>query len=286
MRLVTLVENVVYNAQLSAEHGFSLLIEYGGHRILFDTGQGDRFLKNAEVLGIDISLVDALVLSHGHYDHAGGLETFCRANKNARIYIKDGFFEPKFNKDRKFIGIHYSESLFSDRLITVKSQTEIFPGLYIMTDIPITNAWDTHFEDLYVQNEHGLELDRFSDEQFLVLKENGAISVVTGCAHRGISNIVRAAKSAFDLPIHLVLGGFHLSKSPDDMVDKLIRELSTFDIENLGCCHCTGVEKYARIKSFFGDRAFYNCTGTDYRSTDYASPGYAGADYKGPGSLR
>jgi len=281
MRLVTLVENVVYNTQLSAEHGLSLYIEYGGHRILFDTGQGNRFLKNAGVLGIDISLVDALVLSHGHYDHAGGLETFCSANKNAKIYIKDGFFEPKFNKDRKFIGIHYSESLFPDRLITVKSQTEIFPGLYIMTDIPIANAWDTHFEDLYVQGEHGLELDQFSDEQFLVLKENGTISIITGCAHRGISNIVRAAKSAFDLSVRLVLGGFHLSKSSDDMADRLNQELSTFDIEKLGCCHCTGVEKYARMKSFFGERAFYNYTGTDYKSTDYA-----GADYKGPASLR
>lgn len=281
MRLVTLVENVVYNTQLSAEHGLSLYIEYGGHRILFDTGQGDRFLKNAEVLGIDISLVDALVLSHGHYDHAGGLETFCRANKNARIYIKAGFFEPKFNKDRKFIGIHYNESLFAGRLITVKSRTEIFPGLYIMTDIPITNAWDTHFEDLYVQGEHGFVLDQFNDEQFLVLKENGAISVITGCAHRGISNIVRAAKSAFDLPVRLVLGGFHLSKSSDDMADRLIQELSTFDIEKLGCCHCTGVEKYARIKSFFGERAFYNCTGTDYAGTDYK-----GAEYKSAAPLQ
>jgi 7,8-dihydropterin-6-yl-methyl-4-(beta-D-ribofuranosyl)aminobenzene 5'-phosphate synthase len=150
-----------------------------------------------------------------------------------------------------------------------------------MTDIPIANAWDTHFEDLYVQGEHGLELDQFSDEQFLVLKENGTISIITGCAHRGISNIVRAAKSAFDLSVRLVLGGFHLSKSSDDMADRLNQELSTFDIEKLGCCHCTGVEKYARMKSFFGERAFYNYTGTDYKSTDYA-----GADYKGPASLR
>jgi 7,8-dihydropterin-6-yl-methyl-4-(beta-D-ribofuranosyl)aminobenzene 5'-phosphate synthase len=133
-----------------------------------------------------------------------------------------------------------------------------------MTDIPITNAWDTHFEELYVQGERGFVPDQFNDELFLVLKENGAISVITGCAHRGVSNIVRAAKSAFELPVRLVLGGFHLNKSSDDLADRLIQELGAFDIQKIGCCHCTGVEKYARIKSFFGKRAFYNCTGTDY----------------------
>lgn len=271
MRIVTLVENVVYGRGLSAEHGLSLYIEHEGHRILFDSGQSDRFLKNAQRLGIDIAGVDALVVSHGHYDHAGGIEAFCAANKNASIYIKEGFFEPKYNKDKKFIGIPYSADLFEGRLQIMSRAREIFRGVHLVTDIPLTNAWDTHFDNLFVMRNGSLELDQFSDEQFLVIEEEGGVSVISGCSHRGITNIVRAAAVfAGELQPHseetefrLVLGGFHLNNADVELADRVIRALDEFPIERLGCCHCTGVEHYARIKSVFGQRAFYAWTGMD-----------------------
>jgi len=277
MRIVTLVENVVYARGLGAEHGLSLYIEHEGHRILFDTGQSDRFLKNAQRLGIDIAEVDALVVSHGHYDHAGGIEAFCAANKDAAIFIKEGFFEPKYNKDKKFIGIPYNADLFEGRLQIMSRAREIFRGVHLVTDIPLANAWDTHFDNLFVMRNGSLELDQFSDEQFLVIEEEGAeeegaVSVISGCSHRGITNIVGAA-AAFAGELHhhsseetkfrLVLGGFHLNNADVELADRVIRALNEFPIERLGCCHCTGVEHYARIKSVFGQRAFYAWTGMD-----------------------
>ncbi|MEN6297553.1 MAG: MBL fold metallo-hydrolase [Rectinema sp.] len=283
MKIIMLVENVVYAGGLSAEHGLSLFIEHGGHRFLFDTGQGDRFLKNAQALGVDIEKVEALIVSHGHYDHAGGLKAFCRANTSAKIFIKEGFFESKYNKDKKFIGIPYDKELFEDRLQRVSHPKEIFPGVHLMTGIPLANVWDTHFDNLFVMRNGGLEPDRFADEQFLVIKEEDAISVISGCSHRGITNIVRAAAEAFadrparhsagplaqgDSPgqgpkFRLVLGGFHLNNADGELADRVIHTLDEFHIERLGCCHCTGIENYARIKSVFGQRAFYSWTGTE-----------------------
>lgn len=300
MKIVTLVENVVYKSGLSAEHGLSLYIEHGGHRILFDTGQSDRFLRNAEALGIDIASVEALVISHGHYDHAGGLEAFCRANSSAKIYVKEGFFDPKYNKDEKFIGIPYQRALFEGRLQKANSAREIFPGVHILTEIPLVHEWDTHFTNLFVRRGGDLELDQFSDEQFLVFAEGEALVVISGCSHRGITNILSAAAEAFPFgaargevagpavgktaseagtdfvstrldktearrrPLFkLVLGGFHLSGADVATADRMIHTLDEFNIERLGCCHCTGVEHYARIKATFGERAFYGWTGTE-----------------------
>jgi Metal-dependent hydrolases of the beta-lactamase superfamily II len=101
MKIIMLVENVVYAGGLSAEHGLSLYIEHGGHRFLFDTGQGDRFLKNAQALGVDIEKVEALIVSHGHYDHAGGLKAFCRANtSDENIHKRRSFSSPNTIKTK------------------------------------------------------------------------------------------------------------------------------------------------------------------------------------------
>lgn len=286
MRIVTLVENVVCGGTLSAEHGLSLYIEHGGHRILFDTGQGDRFLKNAGALGIDIAEVEALVVSHGHYDHAGGIEAFCRANARAPIFVKEGFFEPKYNKNNKFIGIQYNRELYDGRLRVTSHPQEIFPGVHLVTDIPLVNAWDTHFDNLFVVRNGRLELDPFSDEQFLVFPEDDGLIVISGCSHRGITNILSAAAEAFPSkaarrktntsvleaatarpergPVFkLVVGGFHLYNADSTTVDHVIHAMEAFRIERLGCCHCTGVEHYVQIKSVFGERAFYGWTGIE-----------------------
>lgn len=285
MRLVTLVENVVYG-KFTAEHGLSIYIEYGGHRILFDTGQSDRFLRNAEALEIDIASVDALILSHGHYDHSGGLEHFCRANTKARIYAKRGLFQQKYNKDGRFIGIPYDASLYAGRLIELDASTEIMPGVHVVTDIPLTHPWDTHFENLHVRVGDALTTDTFEDEQFLAIETESGLAVISGCSHRGITNILESARRIFfsaetlarnresdadsgahssEARFRLVLGGFHLSNASDELADHVVHKLADMQITQLGCCHCTGVDNYARIKARFGTSAFYAWTGTDLR---------------------
>ncbi len=285
MRLVTLVENCVYG-KLSAEHGLSIYIEHEGHRILFDTGQSDRFLRNAEILGIDIASVDTLVLSHGHYDHAGGLEYFCHVNSKATIYAKRGLFNEKYNKDGGFIGVAYNPALYDGRVVQLDAEAEIIPGVHIVTDIPLMNAWDTHFENLFVcpQGSDGARSqDTFDDEQYLAIETEHGLAVISGCSHRGITNILESSrrivsqKSTSDAPFKratatqnvsspgycLVLGGFHLSNASDELAEHVTQKLLDERIELLGCCHCTGVDNYARIKNRFGTRAFYAWTGAD-----------------------
>jgi 7,8-dihydropterin-6-yl-methyl-4-(beta-D-ribofuranosyl)aminobenzene 5'-phosphate synthase len=153
-----------------------------------------------------------------------------------------------------------------------------------MTDIPPVNAWDTHFDNLFVMRNGRLELDQFSDEQFLVFADDGALIVMSGCSHRGITNILNAAAEAFSseaarrkanasimeaataLPergpvFKLVVGGFHLHNADDKTANSVVRALDAFRIERLGCCHWTASSIMFRIKSVFRERAFYGWTG-------------------------
>ncbi|MEJ5284860.1 MAG: MBL fold metallo-hydrolase [Brevinematia bacterium] len=257
MRITTLIENTVYQSGLIAEHGLSIYIE-GEKRILFDTGQSDDFIKNATMLGINLEKIDTVIISHGHYDHAGGLKHFCNINSKAKIYVKEGFFTPKYRDRQKFIGI---ENIFPQRIIFVKNKTELFSDIFIIPEIKIENNWDTHFEGMFIKTAIGFEVDEFNDELFLVIKKDGKINIISGCSHRGITNIILSAKKEFENPINLVLGGFHTKGWNKERMEKLINNLQNFEINSIGCCHCTGIENYALIKEVFKEKAFYNSTG-------------------------
>ncbi len=145
MRIMTLIENLVYKQGLLAEHGLSYYIETGHKKILFDTGQSGSFLVNAKMLGIDILDIDAVIISHGHYDHTGGLYSFLKVNHKAKVYIKKEAFNPKFHGTEKFIGIVYDPLLLDARIEYVSGITEIDKDIFIMPDIPVRNPLDTNF---------------------------------------------------------------------------------------------------------------------------------------------
>jgi 7,8-dihydropterin-6-yl-methyl-4-(beta-D-ribofuranosyl)aminobenzene 5'-phosphate synthase len=150
LKITTLVENHVTGEGLGAEHGLSLLLEVVNKegdvlsRHLFDTGQGDLFAKNAAVMNIDLRQIDSVFISHGHYDHAGGLDSFLKLNQNALVYIKESALIPKHNGSR-FTGFRHDNSLSAGRLFFVKNPLEIYPGLFIMPEISIFNQSDTSF---------------------------------------------------------------------------------------------------------------------------------------------
>lgn len=260
MKLTTLVDNVAYGNGILAEHGLSVHIEAGDARVLFDTGQTDAFLRNAETLKIDIAAVDAVVLSHGHYDHTGGLSAFLKANDRAQVYCKPAALLPKFREDRS-IGIPPEAQAFRDRLVLVEGPTEIAPGLTVRPYIPLRNEWDGHMAGFSVPGPGGPVPDLFEDELYLSLDTEGGAAVVTGCSHRGVANIVRAARDECAGEIRLVLGGFHVKGDTPESIGRLVGELDRLGVRRLGVCHCTGVDGYAVIRGLRPDSSFYNHAG-------------------------
>lgn len=263
MKIVTLIENLVYKQGLIAEHGLSIYIETGNRKILFDTGQSGLFLQNAQKLGIEIEDIDCLVLSHGHYDHTGGLYPFLEKNCKAKVYAKKDIFVPKYHGPNRFIGTLRNEKLLKDRLFYIDEITEIAEGVFIMPDIIIHNSLDTHFKGMNKKVGSEFVPDVFDDELFLVLKQNDQMNIVTACSHRGITNICATATEQFKLPVGLIIGGFHTKNCTADQYRHITNYFSQLQPQAIGVCHCSGIEKYADLRKEGITHVFYNFTGNE-----------------------
>jgi 7,8-dihydropterin-6-yl-methyl-4-(beta-D-ribofuranosyl)aminobenzene 5'-phosphate synthase len=264
MKIITVVENLVYRSGLAGEHGLSFYIEDGKQKLLFDLGQSDMFLRNANILGIDIARIDQVVFSHGHYDHTGGLPSFMKKNKRAIFHVKKEARTPKFDHTgKRFIGMP-STRIPRERLAPNNEADicKLSEHIWLFRKIPIHNAWDTHFEGLRVVKDNRLQKDHFEDEQFIVIRKPREMIILSGCSHRGITNIILAAKKHFDLPVALVLAGIHLKGIRSKQT---FRKYAAFFLKNkvkkLRLCHCTGVEEYASLKNLVKGNIFYNHTG-------------------------
>lgn len=253
MKITVLSENTCQKGNLPTEHGLSLYIETENHKILFDTGQTDLFQKNAEALGIDLREVDIAIISHGHYDHTGGLLTFLEVNKTAPVYLSRYAFEPHYNGQVKYIGMD--------------SALKTCPRLIFTSDfLHIDNELSLHScnqkERFYDMGSFGLNTlkddvfvpDDFCHEQYLLIKEKDKEVLISGCSHKGILNIVR-----WFFPDVLV-GGFHFSGLLlDDTLKSFAESLDSCNTE-FYTCHCTGTDQYRFMKSFM-DKLFYLSTG-------------------------
>jgi 7,8-dihydropterin-6-yl-methyl-4-(beta-D-ribofuranosyl)aminobenzene 5'-phosphate synthase len=261
MQITTLIENHVELRSLYAEHGLSILIDTGTKKILFDTGQSDKFLFNAMKLGIDIMDIDYVVLSHGHYDHTGGLSAFLNLNKKAIVFCKKEIFISKYDHTNNFIGIVWQDNLFQDRFTFINSITELDDNLFIIPDVIIHHPIDTHFENLRVRIDDSLVADEMQDELFIVIRYEDKINIITACSHRGISNICETANDIFKLPFNLIVGGFHLKNSSQKQYKFIVDYINKLSPLAVGTCHCTGVEKFGSMQKDIKCPVFYNYTG-------------------------
>lgn len=265
MKILTLIENLSYKENLVGEHGLSIYIETDKKKILFDAGQSGIFVNNAKYLGVDLSAIDEVVISHGHYDHSGGLYAFLKENKKAKINIKESAFNNKYRGEIKYIGIPYNRNLFENRINFITEVTQIDDEIFIIPETHIFDKEDTHFKNMKIKKESGFVEDDFIDEQFLLIKNNENISIVTGCSHRGVTNIVKTAKKSNDLPINLILGGFHLDKENDEKINKIIDYFEIINPKTIGFSHCSGIEAFSKFKERLKDKVFYNYTGCELR---------------------
>ena len=252
MKITVLVENTSLGT-LQPEHGLSLFVEGTNCRFLFDMGQTDLFARNADALGIDLGTVDFAVLSHGHYDHGGGLRTFFARNDHAKVYMSRHAFEPHYHGAEKYIGLDTGLS-GSDRIIYVDESEQIRPGFTLYNPSSAEKIMDPGFCGLTLLEDGCMKPEDFRHEQYLLAEENGKHILFSECSHRGILNIMHWFHP------DVLIGGFHLSAAPlDESLSACAEALNAFP-GSYYTCHCTGEKQYHFLKEQM-DRLQYIHTG-------------------------
>ena len=268
MRITSIVENTSHTG-LSVEHGLSLYIERkDGQVILFDMGQTSLFAQNAEQLGLSIPAVDTAIISHGHYDHGGGLRTFLSLNDKARIYLHHEAFLPHFplrQTGLRYIGLDRS-LLPNERFILCSGQTDIDSHMQLFANVTGNCCLPGGNRMLYGPTEDTPDL--FSHEQNLLIREDNHLILFAGCAHCGIINILRHVVSLTGQPPSLVFAGMHLAKSGLDkaaekqFINLLAHELQQYPDTRFYTMHCTGTDEYNQLKQIMGDQIEYFACGS------------------------
>lgn len=252
MVITTLMDNhAMPGTGLAAEHGFSCLIETDAARILFDTGATDAFIGNAEATGADLSDIDHLVISHGHYDHAGGVVPFLEKFRPPSLimWTGKGFEDPKFvvgDDGRRHLGLDFNRSFVEKHQVvwrTVSVDTlMIAPGVWLVTGFDRIHPIEQSNPRFVVVREGKEEVDDFSDEVALVVDSPHGLVMVTGCSHPGILNMVDSVLSRFARPFYALVGGIHLFDASAERRDYVVKSLIDRNIPLLGISHCTGDE--------------------------------------------
>ena len=242
MKITALTENTSSNENIRCEHGLSLYIQTDKYNILFDMGQTNLFEENAEKLGLDLSKIDIAVLSHGHYDHGGGLARFLQLNSKSKVYLNKHAFEPHYNGN-KYIGLDISlkdndRLVFTDGIFAIDENLT----LYSCNDSPKTYDLGSFGLDMIQNNER--MPDDFRHEHYLLIRENGKKILISGCSHKGIMNIAEWFKP------DILVGGFHFSKLPLDSTLKSYAETLNEYPTDFYTCHCTGIQQYEFMKTY------------------------------------
>lgn len=263
MKVTSIIENTSKRG-LPVEHGISLYIaKDDGQKVLFDMGQSALFAHNAAALSLSIADVDVAVVSHGHYDHGGGLKTFLKQNHEAKIYIHKEAFLPHYSLHEtglRYIGLDTSlndnkQLVFCNETTRVANDMTIFANVLGNCCNPIGNK--------LLFGPHETENDSFCHEQNLLIEEEGKLILFAGCAHRGIVNIIhKVTETMGKEPTH-VFAGMHLVKSGMDEKEQLefiallASELMKYQNTIFYTMHCTGEEQYKILKSFMGKQIDY-----------------------------
>lgn len=242
------------------EWGFAALVEADGHRILFDTGARPRtVLDNARELGVDLSTVEHVVLSHSHRDHTGGLVPLRRelgkqkADALSKTHVARGMFwsrpGPGGEERNNMIATKTSYEGLGGVFVVHSEPAEIFPGVWLTGSVPRVHPERNWSGTRQVQTPDGLREDTVPESQSLVVDTNEGLVVVSGCGHAGIINTLEYARGKIrPAPIHAAVGGFHLLRASDESLDWTAGELQGLGLEHFLGAHCTGIEAVFRIR--------------------------------------
>ena len=254
-KMIVLMEDTCGNPSCFFEHGLSVYVETGRHKLLMDTGATGKFLNNARILGVDLTQVDTVILSHGHYDHSGGIVSFLNENKQAQIYLQKSAGGDYFHGER-YIGI--------DKKILEHPQVHLLQGDYQIDEqlTLFTNIKGRRFFPksnlLLSERTSGGDLvqDEFGHEQCLVFDD----VLISGCAHNGILNILDRYKELFGREPKLVVSGFHMMKKTPydeeecDIIRGTAKELASYKNTIFYTGHCTGQAAFDMMQEIMGEQ--------------------------------
>lgn len=258
LKISVLVDNMAKQRFLS-EWGLSILIEADGKKILLDTGAGGTFAENAKTLGADLAEVEVGVLSHAHYDHADGLDTFFSLNETAPFLIRAGSRENCFGiKDgaMEYNGIKKGLlTEYRDRIRSVSGVYEISDGIWLVPHRQADYSAIARRNDLYTCCDKAYFPDSFSHEQSLVIDTRAGLVVFSSCSHTGMTNILEDVKQALGRDdFFAYVGGLHLYKLTDEELSQLCDEIARSGVKRIFTGHCTGDHAYRYLHERLGDR--------------------------------
>ncbi|MFF5994940.1 MBL fold metallo-hydrolase [Lysinibacillus sp. KU-BSD001] len=261
MKITAILENTKHHQQFIAKHGLSLYIETKQANIICDLGPDDSYLKNAQLLNIDLHQADAVVISHGHSDHIGGLNYLNKVNQHAPIYLSPHALDPHWLK----LGPYYHQvgatpavnHAYSHRMKFVNADMEIAEGVHIMHLQPT----DAYTKNLYKGEEKAL--DDFNHEIMLVIESEKGLVLFSGCSHHGIVHMTKTVLNKFpNKQIAAIIGGFHLiglpiintlGKTKEEII-AMGHTLNELPITRIYSCHCTGPKGYTILQTILKEK--------------------------------
>ena len=266
--ITVLVEDTVHQARMRAEHGLSLYIDAGGYRILFDTGASALFLGNAKNLGLHLNELDALALSHNHYDHTGGVEFLLDLYSGVPpIFAHPKTFRQSYAKPKagrgngaaRTIGFPYPLGLagLQTRGIKVtmnREPVEIHKDIWLSGEVPRNCPFEEAGKKFFLDPQL-TRSDDLVDDQALICKTEKGLIVISGCCHSGIVNTLEAVSSLFPgVPVWAVVGGFHLLEADARRIKRSVDYLKSLDLQQIIAGHCTGFDALCSLRRAFGKR--------------------------------
>lgn len=271
MKITTLIENKFgENEDLFIEHGLSLYIEVDDKRILFDTGQSGDFIENAKQVDIDLKDLNYVAISHGHFDHSGGLERLIEdINPKIELYVGNGFFNRKYSLredgDYQFNGNPFDEDYLKDINIPIHYVRDdiikLTDNLLIFTNFNRDEDFENTNPNMFLKVGDNYIKDPFLDEISLGIKTSRGLVVIVGCSHVGIVNILETIIQRTGMQIYALIGGTHLVKEDDEKINKVIEYLKEKEIKVIGACHCTGKQGETMLSQQLEESFISNNTG-------------------------
>ncbi|MBR5467636.1 MAG: MBL fold metallo-hydrolase [Firmicutes bacterium] len=268
MKIIALTENTGIDERFCCVHGLSFYIETPMHKILFDMGPDDTFIKNAALLDVNLEEVDIAFISHGHDDHGGALKLFMDINKKAKIYVRKNIFDSHYATHAcGVVEIGLDKGLMeSDRVVFMEGNCQIDDELFLFSGVTGRKYFSEANKTLYAEKDGEKVEDDFTHEQNLIITAEGKKVLIGGCAHNGIVNIMEKIKEIKGYEVDVVISGFHLmnpdigANESNDLVEGVASELVKYGSKYY-TCHCTGLDSYAGLKAVMKDQVDYIAAG-------------------------